>query len=137
MLNNNRTPHATGDQSPASMSTPQFRVRKDIARNLNTLEMNGDVDFASIDALRNVFSALVSDPTPLLVDLTNVDYLDCAAVRAVLKGCRKDESTRPVSFKFKQDGKARLIVRLLGLDGAFGLASNEQNRLVAARSACH
>ena len=82
-------------------------------RGVTVLELQGDVDVAQGIALRDVLGALLDgDPSPLVVDLTGVRFLDSSGVGLLVTSHRRcEELDRP----FAVAGAADAVLRTLQL----------------------
>ena len=80
------------------------------------LRPTGDIDLATADTLRVALITTLSDETvdDLLVDLSDVTFLDCAGVAALLEG-RRDAVRR--SKAYDVDGAHGSVLRVLELTG--------------------
>ena len=89
----------------------------------HVLQLRGDLDLAVWERMGRTLRSLPDSRAPLVVDLTEATYLDCATLRLLLAACGALRATRRVSFRVAPCGKVRHLIRRLDLEEEMGVAA--------------
>lgn len=99
---------------------------------VTTLKLSGEIDLHASPALRAELQKCAADKVPtLLVDFTEVDYIDSSGLATFIEYLRETEpkKTRLALFGLKK--KVRTIFELVRLNELFLIADSSESALAA------
>jgi anti-anti-sigma factor len=86
-----------------------LRLDSDPAGDGSVLWARGELDLAAAGALRETLSQAARLDAPIVIDCTDVEFLDGAAIGAIIAACKEARTTCPITFRHPN----RLIRRVL------------------------
>ena len=103
------------------MSAP-FRVESQTDRGLRTVSVAGELDQGTAPELRGVLAEALGDgATPVLVDLSDCDFIDSTGLSLLVEAKRKLGDERRRFGVCCPDPDVRRLLELTGIDRAVGL----------------
>lgn len=74
------------------------------------IRVSGEVDLATVSTLKTALTALGTSTTPVVIDLTEVGFLDSTGLSAIILGYRRaKELQRPYSLVGLRPGVAKVF----------------------------
>jgi anti-anti-sigma factor len=95
---------------------PEFEVH---AEDDDLLQLSGEFDLAAMDEFLDVAMAAVDGRRVVVLDLSNLDFMDSSGIRAILKLADKVDEKGVVLRNPKQN--VRAVIRIAGLEGRLGI----------------
>lgn len=96
-----------------------FEVRDRIDGNgVRVLEVHGELDLQTVDALRRLLPDRVSITAPTVVDLTGCGFIDSSGISALVAAWRRAEADGHPGFVLvaPPGSQVRKVLRLTGID---------------------
>ena len=114
------------DRATPSISTP-WRARCSWSR-------SGELDLAAAPRLATVLSMATAGAEPCVVlDLTEVDFIDSTALGAIMHASTEAEATGKSMLVVALDGPVRRLLEITNLTGRFRVYPSRDDALAAAR----
>jgi anti-sigma B factor antagonist len=86
-----------------------------------TIDVNGDLDMSNVGQLEKEIAAAIGECTGIIIDLTEVPFIDSAGISALLKGRRMaDEQGR----RYRVTGAGGMVRQVLDMTGVWTHLSN-------------
>lgn len=86
-----------------------------------TIGVNGDLDMSNVGQLEKEIATAIGEGTGIIVDLTEVPFIDSAGISALLKGRRTaDEQGQ----RYRVTGAAGVVRQVLDMTGVWTHLSN-------------
>jgi anti-sigma B factor antagonist len=95
---------------------PEFEVHPEAD---DFLRLSGEFDLAALDEFLDVALAAVDGQREVVLDLSNVDFMDSSGIRAILKLAAKVNEKGVVLRNPKQN--VRAVIRVAGVEGHLGI----------------
>jgi anti-sigma B factor antagonist len=96
---------------------PVFSVSRRPAGDGVAVVVVGEIDLATVDAVRGEIDAARTETTLVLLDLRDVTFIDSAGVRLVLEGSRELAAGGGELVVVRGGAEVRRVFDLVGLDG--------------------
>ncbi len=98
--------------------------------------LRGDIDMAAVPSISaHVLDALTMDSAGLVVDLTDVRYVDSAGVQMLFDFARRLEAGRQgMAVTLAESSPVRGLLRITSLDQAIAICSTYDDAVVAVTS---
>ena len=104
------------------MTTP-FEVRHLPDGKTSRLQLSGELDLATAPALAEQIEDRIAEPTvaQLVVDLTEVSFLDSSGINALIRGHLKARDAGKSLTVTGAAGRVRAVLDISGVSGVLGL----------------
>lgn len=104
-----------------------MRVEVRNAENVSIIDCSGDVDLYSSTRLRDALLAALQSGVPsVLVNMTDVGYIDSSGIATLVEGLQLSRQTKTRLGLFGLRSNARSVLELARLHKVFNLFENEQ-----------
>ena len=109
--------HRHGDRPPPRATrTPHLSVRQELTGETATVVITGELDLTTVPALaQHLEQTLARQPRRLIIDLTQVAFIDVAAAR-LISGAARSLPGAPRPVLRRPSVEARRVLELTGLD---------------------
>jgi anti-sigma B factor antagonist len=95
---------------------PTFVIRSQSATQDHTVRISGELDRATAPQLRTALQALTRPPGRIILDLSGLEFIDSAGLRAVLLEHRRLERGDSSLYITGATGPIRALFKLTALD---------------------
>lgn len=85
-------------------------VHNELVDGLTVIKVSGEIDLATVSKLRSALAALDGTTTPVVIDLTEVGFMDSTGLSAIIMGYRRaKELQRPYCLAGLRPGVAKVF----------------------------
>jgi anti-sigma B factor antagonist len=96
-----------------------------IAREIRVIAISGELDMAAAPAFEQALLECVSGDDPVILDLTEVTFMDSTAIRAILSARKRANMTRGrFAIVCPPDGDIERMLMYTGLDASFDIVGS-------------
>lgn len=100
-----------------------------IEQRTRVIAVSGDLDMAAAPAFEKRLLDSVSGEEPVILDLSDVTYMDSTAIGALIAVRRQANMTRGRFALVCQPGDIRRMIEYTGLDAAFDVAETREQAM--------
>src|SRR4051812_20489996 len=112
-----------------------YEVTEDtVEQRVRVVAITGDLDMASAAAFEQRLLESVAGSEPVILDLTDVAYMDSTAIGALISVRKRANMTRGRFALVCKPGDIRRMVEYTGLDAAFHVAETRKEALAVLAS---
>ncbi len=112
-----------------------MKVRVRTAESVKIIDCSGDVDlYSSTDLRAALVAEMKSGTAGVLVNMTEVTYIDSSGIATLVEGLQMSRQTKPKFGLFGLRPNARSVLQLARLDKVFVIFENEEQALLGILS---
>jgi anti-sigma B factor antagonist len=116
----------------ATPDGPGYSVEHDPVDGALLVTASGELDLAAAPRLATVLSIATAGAEPTLVlDLTDVDFIDSTALGAIMHASTEAEATGKQMLVVALDGPVRRLLEITNLTGRFRVYPSREDALAA------
>jgi anti-anti-sigma factor len=94
----------------------EFDIQEEVRPEVRVISITGDLDIANTDRVRESLEAAVADREhPLVVDLTNCDFIDSAGLSTLLAAARPRTKDADLAIAAATETETRRMLDLTGI----------------------
>ncbi len=109
-----------------------YNVEHDPVEGALLVTASGELDVAAAPRLATVLSIATAGAEPCVVlDLTDVDFIDSTALGAIMHGATEAEATGKQMLVVALDGPVRRLLEITNLTGRFRVYQSREDALAA------
>jgi anti-sigma B factor antagonist len=110
--------------------TGPYELREEtIEQRSRVIAVKGDLDMSAASAFQQKLLDCVSGDEPVILDLSDVTYMDSTAIGALISVRKQANMTRGRFALVCQPGDIRRMIEYTGLDAAFDVAETREAAL--------